>query len=163
MWTAPWPDWRHKCGVNHMPQCVICCTSTRNSIRTHQHSDEQAASHSCMVPLCVLSQAVLLAERHSSEAAQEICTAGMRHWPWGQLPTKLASLTSKAAAGTVPPLHPCVVSFFPILVVTFLPVSVGTAWKGMARLAQPCLLLQKASWIFSASMDHLTFILGVAW
>ncbi|KAK9821897.1 hypothetical protein WJX74_010681 [Apatococcus lobatus] len=44
-------------------------------------------------------KAVLLAERHSLEAAQEICTAGIRHWPWGQLPAKLLSLTNKTAAG----------------------------------------------------------------
>ena len=67
---------------------------------------EQEASFSCRVPVGLLLQAVLLAERHSSEAAQEICTAGMRHWPWGQLPTKLVSLTNKAAAGIPPPASP---------------------------------------------------------
>ncbi|KAK9865835.1 hypothetical protein WJX84_003713, partial [Apatococcus fuscideae] len=48
------------------------------------------------------SKAVLLAERHSPAAAKEICAAGIRHWPWGQLPIKLTLLTSKAAAGSAP-------------------------------------------------------------
>ena len=67
---------------------------------------EQKASFSCRVPVRLLLQAVLLAERHSSEAAQEICNAGMRHWPWGQLPSKLVSLTNKAAAGIAPSTLP---------------------------------------------------------
>ncbi len=59
-----------------------------------------------MVFVDVPLQAVLLAERHSVEAATEVCEAGIRHWPWGQLPTKLASLASRAAAGKpTPPLH----------------------------------------------------------